>query len=140
MNPLAILDLTSDRAFKVIGDFQGQSYPKHAISALFLPVETHYVLPSYRKSWSRNPLMILVLAYDLSSKVICEFQGQTYANQALSPLLWPVEIQYVNVNVNVIGFMSSIRKFNGLHILHPRSGPVHSISFSTPQGAYSLVL
>ena len=40
MNPLAILDLTSDLSFKVIGDFQGQSYTKHAISALLLPIET----------------------------------------------------------------------------------------------------
>ena len=42
-NPLVILDLTSDLSFKVSGDFQGQSYTKHAISALLLPVETQYV-------------------------------------------------------------------------------------------------
>ena len=41
-----------------------------AISPLLLPVETQYVLPSYRKSLSRNPLMLLVLAYDLLIKVI----------------------------------------------------------------------
>ena len=35
-----ILDLTSDLLVKVICDFQGQSYTKHAISALLLPVET----------------------------------------------------------------------------------------------------
>ena len=37
---MVILDLTSDLLFKVIGDFQGQSYTKHSISALLLPVET----------------------------------------------------------------------------------------------------
>ena len=68
-----ILDLTSDLSFKVIGDFQGQSSTKHAISALLLPVETKYVLPSYRKSLSRNPLVILVLTSDLSFKVIGDF-------------------------------------------------------------------
>ena len=31
-----------------------------------------------------------VLTYDLSFKVICDFQVQT--NHALSPLLWPVEM------------------------------------------------
>ena len=40
-----ILDLTSDLSFKVIIDFQGQSYTKHAISSLLFPVETQYVLP-----------------------------------------------------------------------------------------------
>ena len=58
-NPLVILDLTSDLSFKVIGDFQGQSYTKHATPGLLLPAETQYVLPSYRTSWSRNPLVIL---------------------------------------------------------------------------------
>ena len=38
---------------------------------------------------------MLVLTCDLSFKVICDFQGQTYANHALSPLLWPVENQYM---------------------------------------------
>ena len=50
-----ILDLTSDLSFKVNSDFQGQSYIKHAISALSLPIETQYVLPLNRKSWSGNP-------------------------------------------------------------------------------------
>ena len=42
-----ILDLASVLSFKVIGNFQGQAYTKHAISALLLPAETHYVLPLY---------------------------------------------------------------------------------------------
>ena len=75
------VDLTSVLSFKVIGDFEGQSYTKHAISALLLPVETQYILPSYRKSWSRNPQVILDLTSDLSFKVIGDFQGQTHANQ-----------------------------------------------------------
>ena len=39
-------------------------------------------------SWimkKRNPLMILVLTQDLSFKVICNFEGQTYTNHAISP-------------------------------------------------------
>ena len=98
-NPLVILDLTSDLLFKVIGDFQGQSYIKHAISALLLPVDTQYVLPSYRKSWSRNPLVILDLTCDLLFEVIGDFQGQSYTKQGQSytkhALLLPVETQYV---------------------------------------------
>ena len=94
-NLLVMLDLTSALSFKVISDFQGQSYIKHAKSALLLPAEAQYVLPSYRKSWPRNPLVILDLTYDLSIKVICDFQGQTYTNHAISPLLLPVESQYV---------------------------------------------
>ena len=90
-----ILDLTCDLSFKVIGDFHGQSYTKHAISALLLPVETQYVLPSYRKSWSRNPLVILDLTSDILFKVIGDFQGQTYSNHAISPLLLPVYTQCV---------------------------------------------
>ena len=76
-----ILDLTynlsfkviSDLLFRVICDFQGQTYTKHAISALPLPVEMQYVLRSHMKSWSRNPLVILVFIYDLSFKVISDF-------------------------------------------------------------------
>ena len=90
-NPLVILDLTFDLLFKVIGDFRGQSYAKHAVSALLLPVETQYVLPSYRKSWSRNPLVILDLTCDLSFKVIGDFQGQSYTKHAISALLLHVE-------------------------------------------------
>ena len=37
----------------------------------------------------------VVLTYNLSFKVICDFQGQTYSNHAISPLLWDAEIQYV---------------------------------------------
>ena len=92
---MVMLDLTCDLSFKVIGDFQGQSHTKHAISALLLPVETQYVLPSYSKSWSRNPLVILDLTCDLSFKVICDFQGQSYTKHAISALLLPVETQYV---------------------------------------------
>ena len=74
---------------------QGQPYAKHAVSALLLPVETQYVLPSYRKSWSRNPPVILDLTCDLSFKVICDFLGQSYTKPAISALLLPVETQYV---------------------------------------------
>ena len=42
-----------------------------------LPVETQYVLPSFRKSWSGNQLVILDLASDLLFKVICYFHGQS---------------------------------------------------------------
>ena len=87
MNPLVLLDLTSDLSFKVICDFQGQPYTKSAISALLLPVETKYVLPSYRKSRSRNLRMILELIFDLSFKVIGHFHGQSYTKHAISALL-----------------------------------------------------
>ena len=90
-----ILDLTSDLLFKVIIDFQGQSYIKQAISALSLPIETQYVLPSYRKSWPMNQLVILDLTSDLSLKVIGDFQGQSYTKHAISALLLPVETRYV---------------------------------------------
>ena len=90
-----LLDFTSDLSFKVICEFQGQSYTKYAISALLLPVETQYVLPSYRKSWPRNTLVILDLTCDLSFKVISDFKGQSYAKHAVSALLLPVETQYV---------------------------------------------
>ena len=69
-NPLVILVLTYDLSFKVICDFEDQTYTNHAISPLLLPVEIQYVLPSYRKSLSRNPLIVLVFTYDLSFKVI----------------------------------------------------------------------
>ena len=82
-NLLVMLDLTSVLLFKVISDFQGQSYAKHAVSALLLPVETQYVLPSYRKSWSRNPLVILDLTSDFLFKVIGDFQGKSYINHAI---------------------------------------------------------
>ena len=91
-NPVVVLVLTYDLSFKVICDFEGQIYTNHAISPLILHVEMQYVLPAYRKSWSRNPLVILVLTYDLSFKVICDFEGQTYTNHAISPLLLHVEI------------------------------------------------
>ena len=48
-----ILDLTSDLSFKVISDLQGQSYTKHAISALLLPVETGRVSSSGDSGESR---------------------------------------------------------------------------------------
>ena len=84
-NTLVISVLTYDLSFKVICDSQGQTYTNHAISPLLLPVEIQYVLPSYRKSQSRNPLILLVLTYDLSFKVICVFQGEMYTNHAISP-------------------------------------------------------
>ena len=90
-----MLDLTSVLSFKVICDFEGQSYTKHAMSALLLPIETQYVLPSYRKSWSRNQLVILDLTSDLLFKVIGDFQGpnqgQSATKHAISALLLPVE-------------------------------------------------
>ena len=101
-NPLVRLDLSSGLSFKIIGDFQSQSYTKHAISALSLLVETQYVLPSYRKSWPWNPLMILFLTYHLSFDVICDFQGHTYTNHAISPLLLSVDIQYVLPSYNIM--------------------------------------
>ena len=87
--------LTYDLSFKVICDVQHHTCANHAISPLLLPVEIEYVIPSYRKSWSRNPLVVLVLTYDLSFKVICDFQGQTCANHGISHIRLPVEIQYV---------------------------------------------
>ena len=87
-----MLDLTSVLSFKVIGDFQGQSYTKHAMSALLLPVETQYVLPSYRKSWPRNPLVILDFTSDLSWKVIGDFQGQSYTKHAIYLLYYCLAI------------------------------------------------
>ena len=94
-NLMVMLDLTYDLSFKVICNFNDQTYANHALSPLLWHIEIQYVLPSYRKSWSRNPLVMLDLTYDLSFKVICDFQDQTYAIHALSPLLWPVEIQCV---------------------------------------------
>ena len=90
-----MLDLTSVLLFKVIGDFQGQAYTKQAMSALLLSVETQYVLPSYRKSLSMNPQVILDLTSDLSFQVISEFQGQSYTKHAISALLLPIDTQYV---------------------------------------------
>ena len=57
-----------------------------AISALLLSVDTQYVLPSYRISWSMNPLVILDLTSDLLFKVIGDFQGQSYTKHAISAL------------------------------------------------------
>ena len=94
-NPLIILVLTYDLSFKVISDLEGQTYTNGALSPLLWPVEIQYVLPLYRKSWPRNPLKILDLTYDLSFKVICDVQGHTYTNHAISPLFLSVEIQYV---------------------------------------------
>ena len=37
-------------------------------------LEVLFVLTSKRKSWSSNTLILLVLIYDLSFKVICDFQ------------------------------------------------------------------
>ena len=73
-NPQVILDLTSDLSFKVIGDFQGQTYTNHAISPLFLPVYTQCVWTSYKKSWPRYPLVILDLTCALSFKVFGQFE------------------------------------------------------------------
>ena len=84
-----MLDLTSVLSFKVIGDFQGQSYIKHAISALSSPIETQYVLPS-------DTLVILDLTSDLLFKVIGHFQGQSYTKHAISALLLPVETSQVS--------------------------------------------
>ena len=50
---MSVCDLTSDLLFKAIVDFQGQSYTKHAISALLLPVETGLVSSSGDSGESR---------------------------------------------------------------------------------------
>ena len=94
-NLMVMLDLTYDLSFKVICNFNDQTYANHALSPLLWHIEIQYVLPSYRKSLSRNPLVMLDLTYDILFNVICDFPGQTYENHALSPLSWPVEIQYV---------------------------------------------
>ena len=83
-NPLILLVLTYDLSFKVICDFQGQTYTNHAISPLLVPVEIQYVRPSCRKSWSKNPLMLLFLTYDLLFKVICDFEDQIQTTHAIS--------------------------------------------------------
>ena len=44
-----------------------------------------YILPLYKKSLSKNQLLILVLTYDL---FICDFQSQTYTKHATSPALF----------------------------------------------------
>ena len=90
-----LIVLTYDLSFKVICDFQGQTYTNHAISPLLLAVEIQYVLPSYRKSLSRNPLILLVLTHYISFKVTCDLQGQTSTNHAISPLLLHIEMQYI---------------------------------------------
>ena len=86
-----MLVLTYDLSFKVICDFQGETYTNHAISPLLLPIEIQYILPSYRKSLSRKPLILLDLTCDLWFKVICDFQGQSYTKHAIFALLLPVE-------------------------------------------------
>ena len=39
--------------------------------------------------------MILVLPYDLSFKVICDFQRKTYTDHAIYPSLLPIDILHV---------------------------------------------
>ena len=87
-----ILVLPYDLSFMVICEFQGQTYTNHAISPILLSVMIEYVLPSYSKSWSRNPLVMLDLTCDLSFKVIGDFQGQSYTKHARSALLLTVDI------------------------------------------------
>ena len=126
-----ILDLTSEPLFKVIGDFQGQSYTKNAISALSWPVDTQYILPSYRKSWSRNPLVILDLTCDLSFKIISDFQGQSYTKHVISALLLPVETQYVLTsyrNPLVILDLTSDLSFKVIGAFQGQSYIKHAIS------------
>ena len=78
---MVILVLTSDLSFKAIGDFQGQSYVKHAISALLLPVKTQYVLPSYRKSWQYKESTGDIRSY---IQVICDFKGTNHQSMFIS--------------------------------------------------------
>ena len=95
-NPLVILDLSYDLSFKVICDFEGQIYRNHAISSLLLHVEVWVVMFAYRKSYIRNPMVVLDLSYDLSFKVIYDSEGQIYTNHAISSLLWPGYVQEDN--------------------------------------------
>ena len=44
---MVILVLTYDLLFKVICNFQSQTYANHALYLLLWPVEIQYVLPSY---------------------------------------------------------------------------------------------
>ena len=74
---------------------EGQIYTNHAISSLLFHVQVWVVMFAHRKSYTGNPMVVLDLSYDLLFKVICDLQGQIYANHALSLLLWPVEIQFV---------------------------------------------
>ena len=83
---MVVLDLPYSLSFKVIYEFEGRTYTNHDTSPLLLHVEMQYVLPAYGKSWSQNPLVTLVLTCDLSFKVICNFEGQTYTNHAISSL------------------------------------------------------
>ena len=96
-NPLMILVLTYDISFKVICDFQGQSYIKHAISALLLP-ETQYVLPSYGKAWSRNPLTLLVLTYDICSRSSVTLRIKCIQIMLYLKLIWKIEGQTVRIH------------------------------------------
>ena len=98
-----MLVLTYDLSFKVVCDFQGQTYANHALSPLLWHVEVQYVLPSYRKSWSRSPLAILMLTYDLSFKVICDFEGQQIISLSLCSSLYN-HTKDVNCNASMCGF------------------------------------
>ena len=44
-----------------------------------------HVLPMHGKPWSRNPLVTLVLSYDLAFIVICDFHA--YTKHATSPVI-----------------------------------------------------
>ena len=89
------LVLTYDLSFKVICDFECQTDRKHARSSLWLHVELWVVIFAHRKSYAGNPMVVLDLPYDLSIKVIYDFEGRTYTIHAISPLLLQIEMQYV---------------------------------------------
>ena len=94
-NPMVVLDLSYNLSFKVIYDFVGQIYTNHAVSSLSLHVEFGDVMFVYRNSYTRNLMVVLVLTYDLSFKVICDSEGHIYTNHAISSLLFHVEVWVV---------------------------------------------
>ena len=88
------LVLTCKLSFKVICNFEDQTYTNHAISSLYLHVEFLVVMFAHRKSYAGNPMVVFDLSYDLTFTVISDFLGRTYTIHAISPLLLQVE-QYV---------------------------------------------
>ena len=82
---MVTLVLTYDLSFKVICDFEGETYTNQAIS-LLLHVEFWVVMFAHRKSYAGNPMVVLHLSYNLSFKVIYDFEGRTYTIHAISPL------------------------------------------------------
>ena len=73
--PMVVLDLSYYLSFKVICDFEGQTCTNHAIS-LLLHLEVWVGMFAHRKSYAGKPMVVLDLSYDISFKVICDFEGQ----------------------------------------------------------------